>query len=514
MALRDLRDPTSPSQVFDHIRDISILDPYSMPDNVNWRLLDLRVCHHAFARLWGLGRDRINRIKRAVVLGERAPPADLRYLRQPCSRPSEAKAEAISFLQQLYDSVAETLPEALPGDGVELAFATANPTAIDGEVDPYSLEAQRSQRSAGSTVQTRRAGRPPLARQRRGPPEARREPPPQDAGGDVRYLPPGTMFEYWTQMSVTAGGRASCSFKTFWRAWREHFVSRLRFRTCRQHASCAVCVRHKLMVQSLAQNTSARQAQLHQYHAHLRRQYWDRTVYWQMRGQARLKPPLVLCCIIDGMDQSKFCCPKSELFALSKEFSSFQRPRLHISGLIMHGWFVLVSVSDSDLPKDSSATIELLASGLQRVRDLGLDTTNVELYIQCDNTSRENKNNPMLKWLSLLTMTRRIKRGCIRFLQTGHSHEDIDQLWGRLAAWIAKRQTLEHPMAFIQTIQEFLNQLGRPHEPSGFVVKVDQVRNWRDWLATFPMRLEGIGGPGAPHEFLFERVEDVPGRLA
>ena len=40
-----------------------------------------------------------------------APPADLRFLKRALAVTSESTSEVVSFLEQLYNSVAETMPD-------------------------------------------------------------------------------------------------------------------------------------------------------------------------------------------------------------------------------------------------------------------------------------------------------------------------------------------------------------------------------------------------------------------
>ena len=58
------------------------------------------------------GSRRFSKLKQAASSGDLAPPVDIRYLAKPLSaQNSEAKSSASSFLMQVYESVAETLPD-------------------------------------------------------------------------------------------------------------------------------------------------------------------------------------------------------------------------------------------------------------------------------------------------------------------------------------------------------------------------------------------------------------------
>ena len=64
-------------------------------------------------------------------------------------------------------------------------------------------------------------------------------------------------------------------------------------------------------------------------------------------------------------------------------------------------------------------------------------------------------------------------------LRSGHSHEDIDQAFGSLALWLARKaRHAATPDDFQTIIQDWARQLDRPHEKERVVVKLDQCRDW------------------------------------
>ena len=73
-----------------------------------------------------------------------------------------------------------------------------------------------------------------------------------------------------------------------------------------------------------------------------------------------------------------------------------------------------------------------------------------------------------------------VRAARLQFLRSGHSHEDIDQVFGRLAAHIARRaRRATGPHEFRDIIQNWLsNDLCRPYEPKRIAVVLDQVRDW------------------------------------
>lgn len=97
-----------------------------------------------------------------------------------------------------------------------------------------------------------------------------------------------------------------------------------------------------------------------------------------------------------------------------------------------------------------------------------IDLRNTELVLVTDNASKEGKNNTVLRFLSGMVSTRKLLRAEFRSLESGHSHEDLDQAFSSLAS-----------QQFLSCIKRWLNTPSvRPLEPVHVVEKLDMVRSW------------------------------------
>lgn len=229
---------------------------------------------------------------------------------------------------------------------------------------------------------------------------------PDRVGIETKWLPPGQLREQW-ELYVQRqgkGGEKPASYATFWRIWKQDFPF-LRLRSVRQHPECSECVKHKCLLRGLGHHLLARRRQQKLYAAHIHAQYQDRLCYWEHRGVSRTRGVDVTL-ICDGMDQAKFAYPRHP-FLRSKEYSTWQRPRAHVIGCIIHGRAALFMVTPPDLRKDSSTHCEMIAWALTELRRQ-VDVTQCNIRIQCDNTSRECKNNPFVSFLCSL-----VARGCL-----------------------------------------------------------------------------------------------------
>ena len=284
----------------------------------------------------------------------------------------------------------------------------------------------------------------------------------------------------------------------------------MKFRKDSSHASCSECMKHKSVIASLSHHLLARKAQQELYYTHLESQMRDRFAYWKLRADSRSKPD-TLVIIMDGMDQSKCSLPRHPCLK-AKLWDGFQRPKLHLSAGICHGHFVAMFITEADLPKDANFCIECVCSCLN-VASKVYDLPNTDVIIQCDNTPRELKNGHFLRLCAALVSDKSVRTMGVSCLRTGHSHEDIDQMFGSVAIKIARMKSVPTSEAFLTAMTHVCADLDRPHEKGRHVFKVDQVRDWRPWLLeAIPTKLTGIGGPGAPHVMTFSRL-DITGRL-
>ena len=374
--------------MFDLLRELAVSQGLvgvgGMPPASSRRLcytfLGKPVCFEAFATLLGVGKHgRLGRLRQAVMDGATAPPMDMRLVqaRSAHAQPSAQWAEVFSYLTGLYESVAETMPDDSKSLLLEHADGAEYNINVAGDTGPAPLQ-------------------------------------------DLRFLPPGSIFEQWRQFVEVI---QPCSFKLFWTVWRREFARLLAFRQANQFSVCPVCTKHRLLLRELTGDAGGRLRQRLLYDRHLAAQYRDRVAYWTFRASSRLRQR-VITIILDGMDQSKFAWPKAPFFHNNHEFEHFARPRLHIWGAIVHGFCTLLTVSHADVFKGGSTTVQVITWLLDKLKSQGVQLHEYQLHIQLDNTSGSNKNNTVLAWAAAIVAAGVVSTCTIGFLRVGHTHED------------------------------------------------------------------------------------------
>lgn len=159
-----------------------------------------------FGKLWGAARD-----------GNFAPPVDLRYLQGPQSRvgndrSAQVRGDIYSFLQSIYDSVAETLPDFKDelGSSETVRVCLGDPCAeqmrkccekdvedpVDADLHPRKKPRKNKHQVAINQART-------------------------VATMEERWLPPGSMKEYFDQYLLQSGLEKPGSFASFWRVPRQ-----------------------------------------------------------------------------------------------------------------------------------------------------------------------------------------------------------------------------------------------------------------------------------------------------
>ena len=330
----------------------------------------------------------------------------------------------------------------------------------------------------------------------------------------LEHAQPIDLFHQYVQY-VESEGDSPASFSTFMRVFKKVFSKHLAFRERGEHAQCNVCFRYKERIKKAA-TKKAKADLMRGYGQHLLSQWLDRQFYWRVRALSRNffsaamslstsklrmldTSTSYLTVIMDGMDQSKLRIPKMGYARLTKTMEQLFRPTLHLAATWLHGFKVLVSIGDEDCKKDAECQIEQLARGLSHlVRSTSQLPLN--LHVQTDNCFREGKNRFLLNWGLLLVVLGIFRSVCFGYLRTAHSHEDVDQVFGQLARYLAGR-TIHSAEAMVNFIQNATSRKASAAETSGpsrlhgsdaFTYKLDEVTSWKPWLEQTGISFSGM----------------------
>jgi hypothetical protein len=268
-----------------------------------------------------------------------------------------------------------------------------------------------------------------------------------------------------------------------WRSiWKTHFPH-VYVGKYSMFATCDICASFKralLEKHSLSERMALRDEQ----RLHIAWVRAERGIYHKHRFMSRSEPKRYLSMIIDGMDQKKTDLPW--VWPLDKGTASLPRIKTHVTGVIMHGHkpSSLLFVDFLDVPHDPNLTCHIINRSL-----LTLEGPIPPIFkLQLDNTSKENKNSTILIYMALLVFTGVFDIAEINFLLVGHKHEDIDQLFSRVAQLLRKSIVKTAP-ALLALLTKSFTKEGKPP----VVERVStNVANIREWCAPITPELKGI----------------------
>lgn len=243
-----------------------------------------------------------------------------------------------------------------------------------------------------------------------------------------RFLPPGTLADSYRCYSAVCSvlGMKKACWQTFHSEYRKNWESKLGFRGQGQHAKCDCCEDLKQRIRTAA-TLQERHEQCLALECHHREQFADRRCYYRLRDmsqrfyQGHLDAQSI-CIIIDGMDQSKFRCPRN--LPGKKTFADLERPTLHMAGAIIHGLAELYLIADADVKKDPDTELETLMMALDLAARSGHDFPR-HVNVQGDNCVREMKNQWVIYAGATLILFDVLDSITYNYLRTGHTHEDI-----------------------------------------------------------------------------------------
>ena len=131
---------------------------------------------------------------------------DMRYLARSINKEPQATSECVSFLEGIYESVAETLPDLV--DSSMTTSLEETPEAVSIR-DAYASSLD-SEAGVSTVKETKKKGPRTM---RKGLHVFR------DRGKEVRFLPPGRMKDFYEQLCANFDGfvKKPPSFPTFYR---------------------------------------------------------------------------------------------------------------------------------------------------------------------------------------------------------------------------------------------------------------------------------------------------------
>ena len=295
-------------------------------------------------------------------------------------------------------------------------------------------------------------------------------------------------------------------------------------------ARCGTCDRYRQLKSACTPSSSTLSMWDRLLNTHLESQRAHRMLYYSNRYISEMYPEKMLTIIHDKMDHSKTASP--HFSHKTKATDCFMKMPVAVTGMIAHGhgdiryahYGLNIFPTDSnhtigsiarllrhleEEPKnvshklfEASGTQSKLTKAVLQGSEICLDSLVPQrtpqedvpppslppvLTLQLDNASGDNKNRWVFAFCSLLVLKGVFREIMINFLIVGHTHEDIDALFGR---WSTKLKTNDYP-TIPRLMKSFMDCETQPVIPH-FIEEVPDFKQFvQGYLGTSGDYLEG-----------------------
>lgn len=266
-----------------------------------------------------------------------------------------------------------------------------------------------------------------------------------------------------------ASGHSSVMYGRFTQLWSECFPH-VKIRSYKQvSGKCYTCVLLSYLRSKF--KDPRRRSLVNELHAHHKAMYSkERMSYYKRSTLAENSPELFWSDIIDGMSSSKTVCP-----SFKDSFDYKPTLNMHIQGVLAHGRTLDLYRSFPNLNKTCNLAIHSWLMTLEaEYKDKGkLPDT---IYHQIDGGS-ENTGKTVLAVSEMLVAKRLTKKVVLTRLPVGHTHEDIDAVFGVI--W---SKVMNHNVLSPEQYKRLLLLSGREKEKTVKVVDVWSVPNYIEYF--------------------------------
>ncbi|KAL3699428.1 hypothetical protein R1sor_017450 [Riccia sorocarpa] len=355
---------------------------------------------------------------------------------------------------------------------------------------------------------------------------------------------------------IQAVGMTAISRVAFENLWKKEFPN-YGMHNSSAFAKCLLCVKFTTMLQR--ERRSAERAKLElDREKHLKHQMSGRTVYYSHRELSTSSPSLYLSFIHDAMDLAKTIIPRL-CDKVKTLMGSVQPLPLKVIGILNHGHEpgVVAHVTVGGLWKsDPNYTITSIAKQLRdyenfhsdkKLGDLhftdqtshplfnalmdeevfnttvlakkrhskeeffqmeGAENSELQastrmlppnLYIQLDNSAKDNKNWAMMAFCSELVAIGCCKMITMSFLVVGHTHEDVDAFFSKVNAAQAGKD--------IESLPHFLAVVYHVQSSKAYPRVIQEVADYKEHVKDY---MEKITGQSAPVAIRFYMRDNIP----
>ena len=290
-------------------------------------------------------------------------------------------------------------------------------------------------------------------------------------------------------------------YSQFTRLWKIKFDNVLIPRKVRMGV-CALCANLKSMIKGAKNDIAQKECYKKSLTDHRDSQAKERKKAMHHRDKALKSPGRYMCLMIDGMDQKKTCLP--HFARLPKDIAEDCLVQMHLVGCLSYHNVVKpwVFLTYPNVHNDPNLTITII----QRVLQSWIGPLPPVLYVQLDNTARENKNSSVFGYLSMLVEKGVFKKVKVNFLLVGHTHNHIDQMFSTFSKKLSRYDAF--------TLPALCDLISQAYTPKPEIVHLKEIYDFKRYAHDGNIRvLAQLHNISFNHVFLIKSSELEPTTL-
>lgn len=264
-------------------------------------------------------------------------------------------------------------------------------------------------------------------------------------------------------------GKPLCDSK-FYRLWKNHAAHIELARWKGDFAICDECQKYARNDSSPHLSNKERKDNRVLFKRHLKTCQLCRKGYYDRQVKAILNPNSYMSIICDGCDSNTTTLPNMKTQSKSEQSLSENMIKCKLMGVRVHAMrdrdYLYLAPPFAAESLAWNFMLECLMRTLKQEEQFRLDNGMSWpriLYIQLDNTSKDNKNvfvKAFFSWLIIIGIFDEIH---VNYLPVGHTHEDIDQLFSVLTFALKHNNAYTFPQWADVINSAFNDELRRPH---------------------------------------------------
>lgn len=278
---------------------------------------------------------------------------------------------------------------------------------------------------------------------------------------------------------------------------------------------CATCVefRGKQVLIATRQITGVeRTVAIKYFKAHIENVMMERAAYRTIRLRAKDDPGEILSIIIDGADQAKFGVPR---FRQKSKGEKGYILKQKVTGVLFNSglgtsYLYCILTSWDNIAGGANQKIDSFCRSMfmvnkRRSMKSSMATFAKYLYVQLDNTAKDNKNRYWFVFCDHLVYLGIFKEIIVNFLPVEHTHEDIDGKFSRHSVCINQRDFIT-----VDDLHEALRSSDKSNKP--LILRANGLPNYSRCLKEQACVVSKVDGLSTYRKFVFQRSGRVTQR--